>query len=203
MKYEFLKQNSHSNELILFFGGFASHPSHFVHLKSNKNVLMCYDYEDLSFKFDLNTFCKITLIAFSMGVCVASKLLKNYEFDKKIAINGTNLGIDETKGIHPVIFNKNIKKFNLENFKKSLFKEKINLAKNFIFKEENSLKEELKKLLEFALKHKEEIFIWDKIYSSIEDDVFPQNALKNSFQELFFLNEPHFAFFHFKTWDEF
>ena len=28
------------------------------------------------------------------------------------------------------------------------------------------------------------------------------NALKNAFSKLIFLNEPHFAFFHFKTWDE-
>ncbi|ECC2786908.1 DUF452 domain-containing protein, partial [Campylobacter jejuni] len=25
---------------------------------------------------------------------------------------------------------------------------------------------------------------------------------KNTFSKLIFLNEPHFAFFHFKTWDE-
>ncbi|EAH4700060.1 DUF452 domain-containing protein, partial [Campylobacter jejuni] len=25
---------------------------------------------------------------------------------------------------------------------------------------------------------------------------------KNAFSKLIFLNEPHFAFFHFKTWDE-
>ncbi|HED5409291.1 TPA: DUF452 domain-containing protein, partial [Campylobacter jejuni] len=25
---------------------------------------------------------------------------------------------------------------------------------------------------------------------------------KNAFLKLIFLNEPHFAFFHFKTWDE-
>ncbi|EAH7399226.1 DUF452 domain-containing protein, partial [Campylobacter coli] len=27
-------------------------------------------------------------------------------------------------------------------------------------------------------------------------------ALKNTFSKLIFLDEPHFAFFHFKTWDE-
>ncbi|EAI5315360.1 DUF452 domain-containing protein, partial [Campylobacter jejuni] len=42
----------------------------------------------------------------------------------------------------------------------------------------------------------------DKIYSSNNDEIFPQNALKNTFSKLIFLNEPHFAFFHFKTWDE-
>ncbi|KQH99313.1 hypothetical protein K773_04135, partial [Campylobacter jejuni CVM 41946] len=50
MKYEFLCKNPDSKKLIVVFGGFASHPSHFSHLKSNKNVILFYDYEN----FDLN-----------------------------------------------------------------------------------------------------------------------------------------------------
>ncbi|EJA2982769.1 DUF452 domain-containing protein, partial [Campylobacter jejuni] len=33
MKYEFLCKNPDSKKLIVAFGGFASHPSHFSHLK--------------------------------------------------------------------------------------------------------------------------------------------------------------------------
>ncbi|HDX3590520.1 TPA: DUF452 family protein [Campylobacter coli] len=202
MKISNLIQNENSQELILVFGGFASHPSHFAHLKSDKNVVLVYDYENLDFKFDLNSFSKITLIAFSMGVCVASRVLKNIEFSQKIAINGTPFGIDKLKGIHPAIFAKQIKKFDLTAFKKSLFEERENEAKDFIFKDEKDLKTELEKLFEFALKERNESFIWDKIYSSNHDEIFPQNALKNTFSKLIFLDEPHFAFFHFKTWDE-
>ncbi|HEB9333332.1 TPA: DUF452 family protein [Campylobacter coli] len=202
MKISNLIQNENSQELILVFGGFASHPSHFTHLKSDKNVILVYDYENLDFKFDLNSFSKITLIAFSMGVCVASRVLKDIEFSQKIAINGTPFGIDKLKGIHPAIFAKQIKKFDLSSFKKSLFKERENEAKNFIFKDEKDLKTELEKLFEFTSKERNENFIWDKIYSSNNDEIFPQNALKNTFSKLIFLNEPHFVFFHFKTWDE-
>lgn len=202
MKISNLIQNENSQELILVFGGFASHPSHFTHLKSDKNVILVYDYENLDFKFDLNSFSKITLIAFSMGVCVASRVLKDIEFSQKIAINGTPFGIDKLKGIHPAIFAKQIKKFDLSSFKKSLFKERENEAKNFIFKDEKDLKTELEKLFEFTSKERNENFIWDKIYSSDNDEIFPQNALKNTFSKLIFLNEPHFVFFHFKTWDE-
>lgn len=109
MKISNLIQNENSQELILVFGGFASHPSHFAHLKSDKNVVLVYDYENLDFKFDLKSFSKITLIAFSMGVCVASRVLKDIEFSQKIAINGTPFGIDKLKGIHPAIFAKQIK----------------------------------------------------------------------------------------------
>ncbi|EOI6328180.1 pimeloyl-ACP methyl esterase BioG family protein, partial [Campylobacter jejuni] len=194
MKISNLIQNENSQELILVFGGLASHPSHFAHLKSDKNVVLVYDYENLDFKFDLKSFSKITLIAFSMGVCVASRVLKDIEFSQKIAINGTPFGIDKLKGIHPAIFAKQIKKFDLTAFKKSLFKERKNEAKNFIFKDEKDLKTELEKLFEFASKECNENFIWDKIYSSNNDEIFPQNALKNTFSKLIFLNEPHFAF---------
>ncbi|EEU6932379.1 DUF452 family protein [Campylobacter jejuni] len=202
MKYEFLCKNPDSKKLIVVFGGFASHSSHFSHLKSDKNVILFYDYENFDLNFDFKAFDELFLIAFSMGVCVANRLLKELNFKQKIAINGTNLGIDKSKGIHPTIFKKTLQNFKLENFKEALFKERKNLTKDFIFKDEKSLKIELEKLFDFALTKQEENLLWDKVYSSKEDEIFPPNALKNSFKNLIFLDEPHFAFFHFKTWDE-
>ncbi|EBD1778732.1 DUF452 family protein [Campylobacter jejuni] len=202
MKYEFLCKNPDSKKLIVVFGGFASHPSHFSHLKSDKNVILFYDYENFDLNFDFKAFDELFLIAFSMGVCVANRLLKELNFKQKIAINGTNLGIDKSKGIHLTIFKKTLQNFKLEHFKEALFKERESLAKDFIFKDEKALKIELEKLFDFALTKQEENLLWDKVYSSKEDEIFPPNALKNSFKNLIFLDEPHFAFFHFKTWDE-
>ncbi|EAH9084821.1 DUF452 family protein [Campylobacter jejuni] len=204
MKYEFLCKNPDSKKLIVVFGGFASHPSHFSHLKSDKNVILFYDYENFDLNFNFKAFDELFLIAFSMGVCVANRVLKELNFKQKIAINGTNLGIDKSKGIHPTIFKKTLQNFKLEHFKKALFKERKSLAKDFIFifKDEKALKIELEKLFDFALIKQEENLLWDKVYSSKEDEIFPPNALKNSFKNLIFLDEPHFAFFHFKTWDE-
>ncbi|HFP7708909.1 DUF452 domain-containing protein [Campylobacter jejuni] len=202
MKYEFLCKNPDSKKLIVVFGGFASHPSHFSHLKSDKNVILFYDYENFDLNFNFKAFDELFLIAFSMGVCVANRLLKELNFKQKIAINGTNLGIDKSKGIHLTIFKKTLQNFKLEHFKEALFKERKSLAKDFIFKDEKVLKIELEKLFDFALTKQEENLLWDKVYSSKEDEIFPPNALKNSFKNLIFLDEPHFAFFHFKTWDE-
>ncbi|EAH5409254.1 DUF452 family protein [Campylobacter jejuni] len=202
MKYEFLCKNPDSKKLIVVFGGFASHPSHFSHLKSDKNMILFYNYENFDLNFDFKAFDELFLIAFSMGVCVANRVLKELNFKQKIAINGTNLGIDKSKGIHPAIFKKTLQNFKLEHFKKALFKERKSLAKDFIFKDEKALKIELEKLFDFALIKQEENLLWDKVYSSKEDEIFPPNALKNSFKNLIFLDEPHFAFFHFKTWDE-
>ncbi|EAK1975710.1 DUF452 family protein [Campylobacter jejuni] len=202
MKYEFLCKNPDSKKLIVVFGGFASYPSHFSHLKSDKNVILFYDYENFDLNFNFKAFDELFLIAFSIGVCVANRLLKELNFKQKIAINGTNLGIDKSKGIHPTIFKKTLQNFKLEHFKEALFKERKSLAKDFIFKDEKSLKIKLEKLFDFALTKQEENLLWDKVYSSKEDEIFPPNALKNSFKNLIFLDEPHFAFFHFKTWDE-
>ncbi len=166
MKYEFLCKNPDSKKLIVAFGGFASHPSHFSHLKSDKNVILFYDYENFDLNFNFKAFDELFLIAFSMGVCVANRLLKELNFKQKIAINGTNLGIDKSKGIHPTIFKKTLQNFKLEHFKEALFKERKSLAKDFIFKDEKALKIELEKLFDFALVKQEENLLWDKVYSS-------------------------------------
>ncbi|HEG0477788.1 TPA: DUF452 family protein, partial [Campylobacter jejuni] len=160
MKYEFLCKNPDSKKLIVAFGGFASHPSHFSHLKSDKNVILFYDYENFDLNFNFKAFDELFLIAFSMGVCVANRLLKELNFKQKIAINGTNLGIDKSKGIHPTIFKKTLQNFKLEHFKEALFKERKSLAKDFIFKDEKALKIELEKLFDFALVKQEENLLW-------------------------------------------
>ncbi|MFK0410355.1 pimeloyl-ACP methyl esterase BioG family protein [Campylobacter jejuni] len=200
MKYEFLCKNPDSKKLIVVFGGFASHSSHFSHLKSDKNVILFYDYENFDLNFDFKAFDELFLIAFSMGVCVANRLLKELNFKQKIAINGTNLGIDKSKGIHPAIFRKTLQNFKLENFKEALFKERKNLTKDFIFKDEKALKIELEKLFDFALVKQEENLLWDKVYSSKKDEIFPPNDLKNAFSKIIFLNDPNFAFFNFYIW---
>lgn len=202
MRMEFLHQNIDSKDLIVVFGGFASSPSHFSHLKSKKNVLLIFDYEDFSLSFNFNTFENITLIAFSMGVCVASKMMKNITLKQKIAINGTNTAIDREKGIHPAIFSKNLKNFSLKSFKKSLLSGREDLARDFKFKDEAELKNELESLFIFSQKKPNLNFSWDKVYASKNDEIFPTKALEKSFKNLIFLNEPHFAFFHFHFWED-
>lgn len=198
MKTALLHENINSKDLILVFGGFASLPCHFSHLKSEKNVLLVYDYRDFDLSLNLTKFESITLVAFSMGVAVASRLLKQEDFKSKIAINGTNFGIDKTRGIHPVIFTKSAKNFNAEHFKRALFGE----GKNLELENENVLKAELEALQEFLSKVPvNEAFAWDKVFLSEGDEVFPNEALKACFDKITPINAPHFAFFAFESWD--
>ncbi|KAA6226477.1 MULTISPECIES: pimeloyl-ACP methyl esterase BioG family protein [unclassified Campylobacter] len=204
MKTQFLHLNKNSKELIIFFAGFASKPCHYQHLSSKKNVLMVYDYKDLTLpKLDIKNYDKISLIAFSMGVCVATHFLSNLSFNKKIAINGTNFGIHKEKGIPPTLFLKTIKNLKIDDFKIFLFGKHLSKTNSFEFNSEIELKKELKSLYDYILNTKEVNFSWDKIYASKGDLIFPNTALLASFQECIFVNEPHFLFFYFDSWDEF
>ncbi|MCX2683044.1 DUF452 family protein [Campylobacter sp. MIT 21-1685] len=206
MKQEFLYRNTYCDEMILFFGGFASHPSHFSHLKTKKNVVMLYDYNDCNFDFNIPTFEKITIIAFSLGVSVASWFLKdsvyNEKITQKIAINGTNQGIDRIKGIHPAIFEKTMKNFALKNFQNMLFKEHLHKTQHFVFKKEQDLQKELENLWHCTQKNSNENCTWDKVYMSLNDEIFPNAALQKCFSAIHTIKEPHFAFFHFTYWEE-
>ncbi|EAJ6152003.1 DUF452 family protein [Campylobacter lari] len=202
MKTHFLHENANSRELILFFSGFCSHFSHFTHLKSDVNVLMVYDYTSFGWEFDLNKFEKITLVGFSMGVCVASKILKDIKFDKKLAINGTNLPINDEFGIKKAIFKLTMKRFALEDFKANLFEKRMSLSDEFYFEKDEYLKEELLSLYEFCTKNLNENFTWDKAIISKDDKIFPPKHVLNFFKEkAMFVDEPHFIFFKYHTWE--
>ncbi|MGX3045525.1 pimeloyl-ACP methyl esterase BioG family protein [Helicobacter sp. T3_23-1056] len=202
--------------LIIFFSGFASLPSHFDFLfeaqdfaskNPSKNThdfgtdfsvdfgvdfasdfgwdfdfLMCYDYSDFSeceaqiqgLLKESQTYKKIYLIAWSMGVFVASMLLSDfakkhnadfgYDLDKnfaqKIAINGTNIGIDNTYGIPHKIFAYTAKNIKSNAFKKALFASRdfdiLHLKKDFDLADfthnfclPHNLENELESLLDF------------------------------------------------------
>ena len=77
------------------------------------------------------------------------------------------------------------------------------MAKDFVFKQEKELKKELENLWNFANKEQESFLLWDKIYASKNDEIFPTSALENSFKTLDFIDAPHFLFFHFNAWDAF
>ncbi|RDU62401.1 hypothetical protein CQA53_09350 [Helicobacter didelphidarum] len=90
MKTYFLRKNTDSKDLILFFAGFGAHYSHFLHLDSKQNVLICYDYRDFLLDLDFSEYENITLIAFSMGVCIASIILESFFAQRKAILANTN-----------------------------------------------------------------------------------------------------------------
>ena len=242
--------NKSSENVIIFFSGFASSPSHFELFFANNNtqdcdknfdVLMCYDYVDFNesktqIQDILNTtkhYTNIYLIAWSMGVFVASALLSKFAnnnsvdldriFSQKIAINGTNIGIDNLQGIPPKIYSYTAKNFNANAFKNALFqaqnfdlqdKHLQDFIANFALpKSPQHLKNELESLQNFKQHISQDLaqnFIWDKAIISKADKIFPPNAVRTFFTQnphknhtkIIYTNAPHFAFISFKNWQE-
>ena len=97
-------------ELLLFFNGWGMDEKPFKHLETSKDldVLMVYDYTNLDNAHDLcNDFAdykSVHLVAWSLGVFVAAKVLAGIKFASTKAINGTLMPIDENEGIAPIIF---------------------------------------------------------------------------------------------------
>ncbi|CUU39063.1 MULTISPECIES: pimeloyl-ACP methyl esterase BioG family protein [Helicobacter] len=235
MKYMFLHTHAQSPKCIVFFGGFGSRAEHFRHLEAQCSVILVYDYKDFmlhhTFLQDMKRFSEVILIAFSMGVSIAPLFVSHLPFVKKIAINGTNVGIDRVFGIHPSIFKKTITHFENKLFCKALLGEKDN---TLILAPKEELQAELQSIFDFLLSQNqakniesakdEQVsknsldsqkiqerqihFHYDTALLSQSDAIFPFNAAKSFFASLSPLthititHSPHFVFFDFSSWEE-
>lgn len=203
--YHNIKDN---NNIILIFGGFASHPSHFIPIYGD-NIIIVYNYSSADFSELVYVIekCNVTtVIAFSMGVSMAYKFFSencNMLNDvTKIAINGTGNGIDREFGIDPFVFKAVYRKFNLEVFVNNLFDCHIDKAKKFKFEflDIDTLKSELLFFIKQDYKFVKSIH-WNKIYISKNDLIFPSNSQINFWNKeglssaIAMIEAPHFAFF--------
>ena len=107
MQQIFLQQQ-HSKNLVLIFLGYGQDKNPFKSLNTvtKDDIAIVFDYQDLSFDESLyQEYESITLIAWSMGVMIAPIVLSNTaKLFKKIALNGTVQGIDDTLGIPPSLW---------------------------------------------------------------------------------------------------
>lgn len=104
MKTFWLNKKNNS-KLILFFAGWGMDENPFEHLTTaDYDVLIVYDYSELSFKENLSQYDEITLIAWSMGVLTASLVCQNLNIKSAIAVNGTQNPINAKFGINPKMY---------------------------------------------------------------------------------------------------
>lgn len=124
MKQIFLLKNN-ATHLRLFFSGWGMDETPFrQYYPSGCDLMICYDYRSLDFDESLlKRYTSITLIAWSMGVWVASRMMNQLPVKKSIAINGTLYPIDETRGISPAIFEgtlQGLDKVSLQKFQRRM-----------------------------------------------------------------------------------
>ena len=210
------KSLDNTKEIVLIFGGFASHHSHFSPFFNNYILISHYKHLDfsalLSLLKTLPKDSKITLIAFSMGVFVARIFLNihNFKFHKNIAINGTEYGIHKDYGIPPILFKRTYKQFAtngdlaIKQFKDNLFSEHLEKTRDFVFLDSNTLCSELVFFMESCVQYNTILapIHWDFALVSLRDSIFSVQS-QNAFWEskntkITFLDAPHFIFFDWK-----
>ena len=168
----------------------------------NYDVLMFYDYNSLNTDFDkkeIENYSKKYLIAWSMGVMIATKF--NLQINSATAINGTLKPIDEKYGIHPKIYDLTIKGFNekgRERFIKSMFNP-IPEKMPIVNRELDNQKMELIAIKEYEANIS---FKYNKVLISNSDKIIPTKS-----QVEYWLQEPnveggHCIFSLFNAWSE-
>lgn len=194
MKQHFIIKQDHKH-LILFFAGWGMDETPFENISpTDCDWMICYDYRSLEFNADqLDKYTEITLIAWSMGVWVASQIIKQFSqlpIFQSIAINGTPYPIHETKGISPSVFEGTLQGLNeqtLLKFQRRMCSSGTDYKKFQMMAPKRTveeLKEELAAIQKQCLSLAPSDFVWQKAVIGSNDRIFlPDNqwlAWKNN-----------------------
>lgn len=214
MKKHWLQQNNTSN-LILYFSGWGLDVNAILHLEQAKDdICVVFDYSDLNnFNLDaFKTYSNIRLIAWSMGVWVAAHILQNTSLSiiQAIAINGTELPIDDQFGIPNAVFAGTLDGLSLDSISKfdrrmcgskSVYQQFTQLNRTL---EIDDLKSELQNIFLEVKKHPKPSFNWTKAFVGQSDLIFPTSNQINYWGEkaVYVDSMPHFPFFVYQSLEE-
>jgi len=217
MEIKYLHQNK-SPKLILFMSGWGCDEMPFLRINSDDyDVLMCYDYRDLSqiheLKEELKAYQECHLIAWSLGVFVSSILFKEDKdlFQSRLAINGSLSPIDDEEGIPPAIFQGTIDGLNEKGRDKFFMRMcggRSGYADFVKHAPERTVEDQKKELICLQNMILKEVITWDifdKVLLSSRDMIFPFKNLEKAWKDetnKLVLNLPHFCFTAWNNWDE-
>ncbi len=206
MQYKWLNKKN-NKKLIVFFNGWGMDEKIVSHLDcTDYDVLVFFDYRNLDAQdFDFSSYQTKNLIAWSMGVCVSSYFYDKYkDFDKFIAINGTQKPIDDNYGIPVMIYNLMVENFNELSCGK--FMSKISSEfdlKQYTARSTAALKEEL---IELSKVNSKQLLKFDKAIVSKKDRIMPYknqlNYWKNQSADIIENQGSHYVFNQFCAWED-
>ena len=214
MQFHWLNKQNNS-KLIIFFAGWSFDENPFKFLAcENFDVLIVYDYSTIDENIEkFTSYKEINLIAWSMGVFVAY-LLKDKlpKFNKKIAINGTPLPVNDEFGIpvKPFLLTLRHARTGLEGkFYQNIFETKEEFEKystmsvnRSIENRETELKSLYDKIRSAEINYNR---FYDKALISSRDKIIPTKNQINFWQnnaEIEMLESGHFPYYNFKSWNE-
>lgn len=186
MKQVFIKKDNNP-ELILFFAGWGSDENLFNRdIKEEYDYMLCFDYSNLEFDYTpVMQYEGITILAWSMGVWVATNILSREEachlkIRQKTAFNGTTNPINDAYGIPVEIFKGTMDNFSektLARFRRRICGNTENTKKflsHLPYRDVESLKRELLSLWNMVHEdEKKKELKWDMAIIGMSDKIFP------------------------------
>ncbi len=189
MKYKLISQSPESPEVTLWFLGWGFDYSIEPFLpREEGDVVLIWDYSDLTFDLDLSRWSSFSIKAWSMGVWAAEMFMLSRS-DLKIshteAYCGTARPADANSGIGAEAIQLTIDFWSDANRRKFARKIAIDaaLAANveplLAIRSSDSQKAELQSILDAQAAKAEGAVIWDKAIVSKRDRIFPPAAQLN------------------------
>lgn len=197
--------------LIVYFAGWGTPLDAVAHLilPTNHNLLICYDYQDLKLDFDFSAYQQIRVVAWSMGVWVAERVLQGITLQSATAVNGTGLPCDDCFGIPYAIFKgtlDNLTENTRSKFERRICGDKVSFERyqQFSARPFNEIHQELTALFTMIQKDKRaDLIHWTNAWISSHDKIFmPANqhqywASRCAVQEI---EDEHYVFSRFTHW---
>ncbi len=208
---QYFYQDNHSDDLIVFFSGWGCDYNQFTNLHDKKDILILYDYQDLTLDFDFSKYKNIYIIAYSAGVFVASvfsDFIPNVR--QKIALCGNPYLFDENLGISEKTIQV-FKDITLDNYLD--FRKKYMVFSDDEYERYNKLESlrtiescenELKVLQRLYNECKKQINpLFDKAVAAENDLIFDLQAQKNFYKDKLHVipNARHHIFFKFNSFE--
>lgn len=193
-------RKTNSDKLIIFFNGWGMDETIVSHLGCDDfDVIVFFDYRDFNIDIDLSKYKEKHLIAWSMGVMVAT-LFDFGKLNSAIAICGTPFSIDDRYGIPKKIYSLTINGFNensVNKFMGRMFLDTPNIDK-FSNRTLESQKEELIKLSNVKPKP----FNYTKSIVADSDKIIPTKNQLNYWKNPIIIKSGHCPFMLYNKWTE-
>lgn len=206
MQYKWLNKQNNKN-LIVFFNGWGMNDKVPEHLScENYDVLTFCDYRSFEIEnFDFESYEKKTLVAWSMGVYVCNYFYEQFkDFDRFIAINGTQKPINDIYGIPVMIYNLTVDNFN--ELSCSKFMKKISTAVDLKGYSSRTIEELKQELISIRDLNVEKYFHFDKAILSTKDRIFPFKNMQKFWMEqnvqIEEIDNSHYIFDFYKHWSD-
>lgn len=199
MQYKWLNKQGNKN-LIVFFNGWGMNEKAVEHLSFGRfDVLIFFDYRTFEISdFDFSEYENKILVAWSMGVYVCNYYYEKFkDFNKFIAINGTQKPIDDKFGIPTAIYNLTVENFN--DLSCAKFMKKISNKLEPCGRTTVELKDELISIRDLKV---DKLLNFDEAIVSTKDRIIPSQNQMNYWKNAKQTDGAHYIFDLYTSWEE-